>query len=109
MRRLTVRQRRSVGRGRTGQRYRSEIAHEVIFRETSIIHYPILTVSEVKRIMDQPDLSTRSDYRDRAMLETCYSTGIRRLVLINLTIYRSILDCPSLTPFYIRSGCSSDL
>jgi len=57
-------------------------------------HLPhqILTVSEVERIMNQPDLSTRSGYRDRAMLETFYSTGIRRLELINLTIYSIELE-----------------
>ncbi|MFZ2959792.1 MAG: site-specific tyrosine recombinase XerC [Candidatus Ozemobacteraceae bacterium] len=47
----------------------------------------ILTVSEVEQIMSVPNIKTALGLRDRAMLETLYSTGIRRLELIKLTIY----------------------
>ncbi len=46
----------------------------------------ILTVEEVERIMSQPNLEKPSGVRDRAMLETLYSTGIRRQELAQLKI-----------------------
>lgn len=47
----------------------------------------ILTVSEVEQIMSVPNIRTPLGLRDRAMLETLYSTGVRRLELTKLTIY----------------------
>src|SRR3990170_7078853 len=49
----------------------------------------ILTEDEVRKIFDQPNLSTMWGIRDRTFLEVFYSTGIRLEELINLTIY----DC----------------
>jgi integrase/recombinase XerD len=49
----------------------------------------ILTEVEVRKILDQPNLSTRIGIRDRTVLEVFYSTGIRLEELVNLTIY----DC----------------
>ena len=49
----------------------------------------ILTEDEVRKIFDQPNLSTRVGIRDRTVLEVFYSTGIRLEELINLTIF----DC----------------
>jgi integrase/recombinase XerD len=46
----------------------------------------ILTHAEVELIMAQPDLNTTLGIRDRAILETLYSTGIRRSELIKLTM-----------------------
>lgn len=47
----------------------------------------VLTESEVKRIIEQANVSTRAGIRDRAILEVLYSTGIRLGELRNLTIF----------------------
>jgi len=47
----------------------------------------ILTVSEVESILRQPDMATLTGLRDRAILETLYSTGIRRMEAINLKVF----------------------
>jgi integrase/recombinase XerD len=47
----------------------------------------VLTAAEVEVILNLPDLRTPLGLRDRAMLETLYATGIRRLELINLRVY----------------------
>jgi integrase/recombinase XerD len=44
----------------------------------------ILSESEVESILNQPDTSTSIGLRDRAILETFYSTGMRRLELTTL-------------------------
>src|SRR3546814_5591310 len=46
----------------------------------------VLNVREVETVLSVPDLATPSGVRDRALLETLYSTGIRRMELINLTL-----------------------
>lgn len=46
----------------------------------------VLTVSEVERLLNQPDLSTPAGKRDKAMLELLYATGIRVSELVNLNI-----------------------
>lgn len=47
----------------------------------------ILTHSEVEQILNAPDLGTVLGVRDRAILETLYSTGIRRREVSNLALY----------------------
>ena len=47
----------------------------------------VLTVNEVEQVMAQCDLTDSLGVRDRAILETFYSTGIRRLELVNLCVY----------------------
>ncbi|MGH7165398.1 MAG: site-specific tyrosine recombinase XerC, partial [Nitrospiraceae bacterium] len=44
----------------------------------------ILTVPEVEQILTQCDVTTPLGLRDRAILETFYSTGMRRMELIHL-------------------------
>ena len=44
----------------------------------------VLSGDEVEQILVQPDLSSPSGLRDRAMLETLYSTGLRRFELAKL-------------------------
>jgi integrase/recombinase XerD len=47
----------------------------------------ILTVDESEAIINQPDTTKPTGIRDRAILETLYSTGIRRMELINLKLF----------------------
>ena len=44
----------------------------------------VLTIEEVERVLNLPDTATALGVRDRAMLETLYSTGIRRMEIIGL-------------------------
>ncbi len=46
----------------------------------------VLSVAEVDKLLDQPDLSTKTGYRDRAMLEVLYGTGLRVSELIGLNM-----------------------
>jgi len=46
----------------------------------------VLTVSEVERVLTAVDLNEPMGLRDRALLETLYSTGMRRQELANLTL-----------------------
>ena len=46
----------------------------------------ILTGKEVELLLNQPDCSDAKGYRDRAMLETMYATGIRVSELIALNV-----------------------
>jgi integrase/recombinase XerD len=61
----------------------------------------VLTVSEMERVLAQPDLATALGLRDRAILEVLYSTGIRRMELVGLD--GSDLDAERGTLF-IREG-----
>ena len=47
----------------------------------------VLNEEEAERVMIQPDLHDPLEVRDRAILETFYSTGIRRMELVHLKLY----------------------
>jgi len=47
----------------------------------------VLTREEAERVLSEPDLSSPFGLRDRAILETFYSTGIRRMELAGLRLY----------------------
>jgi integrase/recombinase XerD len=47
----------------------------------------VLTTSEVEQVMRQPNVDEPMGVRDRAMLETFYSTGMRRSELMNLSVF----------------------
>ena len=47
----------------------------------------ILTSDEVEQVMQQTNINEPIGLRDRAVLELLYSTGIRRMEIINLSIY----------------------
>ncbi|MDR0898739.1 MAG: site-specific tyrosine recombinase XerD [Lactobacillaceae bacterium] len=50
-------------------------------------HLPqFLSVEEVNRLLDQPDLKTKFGVRDKALLETMYATGFRVSEVSNLKI-----------------------
>lgn len=66
----------------------------------------ILTVAEVEQIMNAPNIETAIGLRDRAMLETLYSTGVRRLELLKLLIFDLNIEHGTL---FIRQGkCKMD-
>ena len=60
-----------------------------------------LSVEEMERVLRVPDLETPLGLRDRAMLETFYSTGMRRMELIGLDLYDLDVERGWVT---IRSG-----
>ena len=47
----------------------------------------ILNPAEMARVMAMPDLGRPTGLRDRAMLETFWATGIRRMELLGLDLY----------------------
>jgi integrase/recombinase XerD len=47
----------------------------------------VLTAQEAERVLIQPNVHDPLGLRDRAILETLYSTGMRRLELANLTLW----------------------
>jgi integrase/recombinase XerD len=47
----------------------------------------ILTAEEAEQLLQQPDITTPAGLRDRAILETFYSTGMRRMEVANLKLY----------------------
>lgn len=47
----------------------------------------ILTKEEIKKILQAPNTSIHTGIRDRALVETLYSTGIRLSECINLNVY----------------------
>lgn len=53
-------------------------------REPKTLPHVVLNNQEVKKLLRQCDTNTILGYRDRALLELLYSTGIRRSELINL-------------------------
>lgn len=61
----------------------------------------VLTASEAERVLALPPLGDALGLRDRAILETLYSTGMRRMELIGLKLYD--LDAERGTVF-VRQG-----
>jgi integrase/recombinase XerD len=70
--------------------------HHILYNPASDLDLPrmerriprtIFSVEETERIMLVPDIHTPVGLRDRAMLETFYSTGIRRKELMHLKLY----------------------
>lgn len=46
----------------------------------------ILSIEEVEKLLEQPDLTTLSGIRDKAILELLYATGIKVSELVNLDV-----------------------
>jgi integrase/recombinase XerD len=61
----------------------------------------IFSADEVERVLILPDIATAVGLRDRAMLETFYSTGVRRKELVQLKLYNVDRERATLT---IRQG-----
>ena len=47
----------------------------------------VLTPAEARRVLDAPDVQTRTGLRDKAILEVFYSTGLRLAELARLTVF----------------------
>ena len=61
----------------------------------------IFSAEEAERVLQVPDIRTPLGLRDRAMLETFYSTGMRRMELMQLKLYDVDRERGTLT---IRQG-----
>ena len=61
----------------------------------------LLTEAEVNAILDQPEIRTVIGLRDRAILETLYSTGLRSSELVNLSLKDVSLSAQTV---FIRLG-----
>jgi len=61
----------------------------------------VLTAEEVEKVLLQPDLASPAGLRDRALLETLYATGMRRMEVAGLDI--SDVN-PELQTVLVRSG-----
>jgi integrase/recombinase XerD len=61
----------------------------------------VLTAQEAEQVIQQPDIGHAEGLRDRAILETFYSTGMRRMELAHLKVYDLDNDRGTLT---IRQG-----
>ncbi len=48
---------------------------------------PVLTIEEMRLLLSQPNLSLRMQIRDRAIMETLYSSGIRLNELVQLSVH----------------------
>src|SRR5437870_3087554 len=58
-----------------------------------------LSLAEVETLLDQPDLSTDTGLRDRAMIEVMYGTGLRVSELVSLKLGDLEMDSGYLTCF----------
>lgn len=61
----------------------------------------VLSIEEIERLMQQPDMSKSEGIRDRAILELFYSTGIRRTELLSLKLQHISLSQKTV---YIHQG-----
>ena len=61
----------------------------------------VMSEQQVEKLLNQPDLSSPLGLRDRAILETLYSSGIRNTELRNLAVYDIDLQQLQLT---VRKG-----
>ena len=62
---------------------------------------PVLTLDEMKKLMNQPNMSLKTHIRNRAIMEVMYSTGIRINELVSLEVYHVDFKEKVL---YIRKG-----
>ena len=71
----------------TAERYIRRNPAEVLEAASRGLHLPkVLSVQEVERLLDEPNLGTLDGYRDKTMLELLYATGMRvsELVIVQL-------------------------
>jgi integrase/recombinase XerD len=74
--------------------------HHILYNPAAELETPrgekrlptVLTIANVETIINQTDVNDTLGLRDRAILETLYSTGIRRSELASLKVYDVELD-----------------
>ena len=71
-------------------------ANHILYNPASELELPraehrlpkhVLTQSEAEQVLSQPDVETELGVRDRAILETLYSTGMRRVEVLRLKLF----------------------
>lgn len=71
----------------TAERYMRRNPAEVLEAASRGLHLPkVLSVQEVERLLDEPNLGTLDGYRDKTMLELLYATGMRVSELVNVPV-----------------------
>ena len=71
----------------TAERYIRRNPAEVLEAARRGLHLPkVLSVQEVERLLDEPNLGTLDGYRDKTMLELLYATGMRVSELVNVPV-----------------------
>lgn len=71
----------------TAERYIRRNPAEVLEAASRGMHLPkVLSVQEVERLLDEPNLGTLDGYRDKTMLELLYATGMRVSELVNVPV-----------------------
>lgn len=71
----------------TAERYIRRNPAEVLEAASRELHLPkVLSVQEVERLLDEPNLGTLDGYRDKTMLELLYATGMRVSELVNVPV-----------------------
>ena len=71
----------------TAERYIRCNPAEVLEAASRGLHLPkVLSVQEVERLLDEPNLGTLDGYRDKTMLELLYATGMRVSELVNVPV-----------------------
>jgi integrase/recombinase XerD len=73
----------------------------VLPRATQKLPRYVMTVDEVEAVLSRPNVDMVVGLRDRAILETLYSTGMRRMELAHLAVYDVDLGRGSI---FIRAG-----
>ena len=71
----------------TAERYIRRNPAEVLEAASRGLHLPkVLSIQEVERLLDEPNLGTLDGYRDKTMLELLYATGMRVSELVNVPV-----------------------
>ena len=71
----------------TAERYIRRNPAEVLEAASRGLHLPkVLSVQELERLLDEPNLGTLDGYRDKTMLELLYATGMRVSELVNVPV-----------------------
>lgn len=71
----------------TAERYIRRNPAEALEAASRGLHLPkVLSVQEVERLLDEPNLGTLDGYRDKTMLELLYATGMRVSELVNVPV-----------------------
>ena len=71
----------------TAERYIRRNPAEVLEAASRGLHLSkVLSVQEVERLLDEPNLGTLDGYRDKTMLELLYATGMRVSELVNVPV-----------------------